>query len=232
MHLGPTHHERFYWHDRSTIFLVDNTLYKLHMSLLEPHSIILRDMITMPAAASGSDESVQEGDSDERPIKIGTVFTVRKLDNLLIWFHRVDSTVLDVSALTDIVELALFLQWDTARHFAIQELKDSGLTASHRLSLAISYRIPDWIEPAFKDLMDTPPQTFTTDDSMLLGQHSMMLIMTTQAAIRHHRLLVAYNPLKLRPHDVACVKQSATCQCNWETAWWYGLARHYLHPDF
>ncbi|KAF8494782.1 hypothetical protein JB92DRAFT_3147091 [Gautieria morchelliformis] len=186
MHLGPTHHERFYWCDGSTNFLVDNTLYKLHMSLLEPHSIVLRDMFTMPAAASGSDESVWEGDSDERPIKIGAPFTVRKLDNLLIWFHRVDLTVLDVSALTDILELALFLQWDTARHFAIQALKDSGLTASHRLSLAISYRISDWIEPAFKDLMDTPPQTFTTEDSMLLGQHIMMLIMTTQAAIRHH----------------------------------------------
>ncbi|KAF8531042.1 hypothetical protein JB92DRAFT_2854718, partial [Gautieria morchelliformis] len=211
MHLGPTHHERFYWRDGSTIFLVDNTLYKLHMSLLEPHSIVLRDMFTMPAAASGSDESVQEGDSDDS-------ITVRKLDNLLIWFHRVDLTVLDVSALTDILELALFLQWDTARHFAIQVLKDSGLTASHRLSLAISYRIPDWIELAFKDLMDTPPQTFTTEDSMLLGQHIMMLIMTMQAAICHHRLLVAYNLLKLRHHDIACVKQSATCQCNWETA--------------
>ncbi|KAF8523855.1 hypothetical protein JB92DRAFT_2883211, partial [Gautieria morchelliformis] len=200
MHLGPTHHERFYWHDGSTIFLVDNTLYKLHMSLLEPHSIVLRDMFTMPATASGSDD-------DERPIKIGAPFTVRKLDNLLIWFHRVDLTVLDVSALTDILELALFLQWDTARHFAIQALKDSSLTASHWLSLAISYRIPDWIEPAFKDLMDTLPQTFTTEDSMLLGQHIMMLIMTMQAAI-------------------------PTCQCNWETVWWDGLACHYLHPDF
>ncbi|KAF8521994.1 hypothetical protein JB92DRAFT_2888782, partial [Gautieria morchelliformis] len=147
MHLGPTHHERFYWHDSSTIFLVCIYSYIFHPANHYP--------------SSGSDESVREGDSDERPIKIGAPFTVRKLDNLLIWFHHVDSTVLDVSALTDILELALFLQWDTARHFAIQALKDSGLTASHRLSLAIT-----------------------------------------------------------------------TCQCNWETAWWDGLAHHYLHPDF
>ncbi|KAF8492476.1 hypothetical protein JB92DRAFT_1235343 [Gautieria morchelliformis] len=60
----------------------------------------------------------------------------------------------------------------------------------------------------------------------------MMLIMTTQAAIRNHRLLVAYNPLKLQHHSTTCRKSMTTCQCNWENAWWDGIAPHYLHPDF
>jgi hypothetical protein len=126
----------------------------------------------------------------------------------------------------------MFLQWDAAWHFAIEQLATKGLTASHKLSLAICYRIHDWIEPVFQYLMDTLLQNFTVDDSALLGQQIMILIVTTQAAIHHHWLLVAYNLLKLHHHDTACNKTLATCQCNWETAWWDGLACHYLHPNF
>jgi hypothetical protein len=139
-----------------------------------------------------------------------------------------------VTALTDILELSTFLEWDNARSFAIQTLSSStiGLTPAHKLSLAISYRIHPWIEPTFQLLMNTQTHSFTVEDSAFLGQRIMMLIVTTQATIRNHRLLVAYNPLKLQHHLTACKQPLTTCQCNWESAWWDGLARHYLHLDF
>jgi hypothetical protein len=44
-------------------------------------------------------------------------------------------------------------------------------------------------------------------------------------------MLVAFNPLKPPNHDPSCEKPILGCQCNWEAAWWDGMARHYLHPD-
>ena len=67
--------------------------------------------------------------------------------------------------------------------------------------------------------MAIPIASFTLEDFLLLGPPVSHLIITTLAAIHSHRLLVAYNLLQ-------------PCQCNWEAAWWDGLARHYLHPDF
>ena len=67
--------------------------------------------------------------------------------------------------------------------------------------------------------MAIPIASFMLEDFLLLGPPVSHLIITTLAAIHSHRLLVAYNLLQ-------------PCQCNWEAAWWDGLARHYLHPDF
>jgi hypothetical protein len=80
--------------------------------------------------------------------------------------------------------------------------------------------------------MEIPSHLFTLEDFTLLGYPICHMILTTQAAIRNHRLLVAYNPLKPPHHEATCKKPMVTCQCNWDAAWWDGLARLYLHPDF
>ena len=128
----------------------------------------------------------------------------------------------------------MFLEWDGARSFAIEALGSPAIALSPamRLSTAISYRIGDWIQPAFMELIATPTHSLSLEDFTLLGFPIAHMIVTTQAAIRNHRLVVAYNPFKPPHHDVTCKKPTVTCQCNWEAAWWDGLARHYLHPDF
>jgi hypothetical protein len=81
--------------------------------------------------------------------------------------------------------------------------------------------------------MAMPTHMLMLDDFMLLGWPICHLIITTQAAIRNHHLLVAYNPLKLPHIETSCKKSMvSTCQCNWEAAWWDGLSRLYLHPEF
>jgi hypothetical protein len=139
-----------------------------------------------------------------------------------------------LNALKAILELATFLQWEDARHFAIQALSapTMSLSPALRLSLALSFRISNWIDPAFAELMATPLSSLTLEDFVLLGPPITHLIITTQASIRAHRLLVAYNPFKPPNYDPTCKKPIVGCQCNWEAAWWDGLAQHYLHPDF
>ncbi|KAF8515176.1 hypothetical protein JB92DRAFT_3115060 [Gautieria morchelliformis] len=59
----------------------------------------------------------------------------------------------------------------------------------------------------------------------------MHIIHSTQSEIRHLRLILTYNPLKMDKHDVLCKRPALGCQASWEAAWWDGFARHYLHPD-
>ena len=139
-----------------------------------------------------------------------------------------------MEALTAILELGTFLDMEIARSYSIQVLgmPSMGLSPALKLSLAISFRIHDWIEPAFKELISIPSHLISLEDYVLLGPPIGYLITATQSAIRSHRLVVAYNPMKPPSHDPSCKKPMVGCQCNWEAAWWDGLARHYLHPDF
>lgn len=138
-----------------------------------------------------------------------------------------------LEALTSILELATFLEMDSARAFAIQALgaPTMDLSPARRLSLALSYRITEWIEPAFRQLVATSANRITPDDFCMLGSPLTHLVMSTQADIHSLRLAIAFNPLKPTSHDVSCQKPYMGCQCSWEAAWWDGLARHYLHPD-
>jgi hypothetical protein len=131
------------------------------------------------------------------------------------------------------LELGTFLEWDRARNFAIQALSrsDMQLSPACRLSLAISYRINDWIEPSFRELLATPTDKITLEDYMHLGYEILHVLISTKAKIHNHRLLVAYNPLNPPAHDASCKSPRVTCQSNWEEAWWDGLARLYLHPE-
>jgi hypothetical protein len=131
------------------------------------------------------------------------------------------------------LELASFLEWDSTHNFAIEVLGSPTLclSPSMRLSLAISFQIRAWIEPAFKELMDMPSHLFTLNNFTLLSFPICHMILTTQAAIQNHHLLVAYNPLKPPHHEDTCKKLMVMCQCNWDAAWWNGLFHHYLHPD-
>jgi hypothetical protein len=139
-----------------------------------------------------------------------------------------------LEALIAILELATFLEMDVARNFAIQHLAAPalGLFPSRRLSLGLSYRISTWLEPAFRELITTPACRISIEYFALLGVPVCHLLMSTQASIRSLRLAIAFNPFKPPKHDTTCKRPSTGCQSSWEIAWWDGLARHYLHPDF
>ncbi|KAF8590165.1 hypothetical protein K439DRAFT_1612165 [Ramaria rubella] len=205
-------HERLYFQDRSAIFQVENVLYMLHMSLLQLNSIVLNNMFTMP-----------EGEGQQSH-KEGVCTNV----------SRRNPQFPPLDALKDILELATFLEMEITCSFAIQALASLTLNLSPttHLSLASSFHIGDWIEPAFWEMITTPANHMSLEDFTQLGPLVTYLIMATQAAIHLHRLVVAYNPLKPPSHDVSCKKPMIGCQCNWEAAWWDGLARHYLHLDF
>jgi hypothetical protein len=98
-----THHTHFYLEDGSIILQVsvslinfsrliympsqiENILYKLHMSVLQTFSTVFKDMFAMPRSEECLEN--QEGMSDEKPVRLGQPFTVKKMDYLLFWLLR------------------------------------------------------------------------------------------------------------------------------------------------
>ncbi|KAF8505010.1 hypothetical protein JB92DRAFT_3204705 [Gautieria morchelliformis] len=132
-----------------------------------------------------------------------------------------------LEGLVSILELGTFLQIDVARTFAIQALSNTSLN----LSLALRFQISNWIGSAYKELVATPAHRLSLEDVSLLGLAIMHIIHSTQSEIRHLRLVLAYNLLKMEKHDASCKRPPLGCQASWEAAWWDGFARHYLHPD-
>ena len=130
--------------------------------------------------------------------------------------------------------MSLFLEWDAACNFAIQILAtpELALSPNQQLSMAISYRIHDWIGLAFNELIMIPAHAFSLEEFLLLGPPITHIIVSTQSVICNHQLLVSYNPSRPPSHNNSCLKPIMACQQNWESAWLDGLARHYLHPDF
>ncbi|KAF8503159.1 hypothetical protein JB92DRAFT_2833418 [Gautieria morchelliformis] len=138
-----------------------------------------------------------------------------------------------LEGLVSILKLRTFLQIDVARTFAIQALSNTSLNLSPawQLSLALRFQISNWIRSAYKELVATPAHRLSLEDVSLLGLAIMHIIHSTQSEIRHLRLVLAYNPLKMEKHDASCKRPALGCQASWEATWWDGFARHYLHPD-
>ncbi|KAF8512633.1 hypothetical protein JB92DRAFT_2927402 [Gautieria morchelliformis] len=216
-----TRHSEFYLEDGSITLQIEDVLYKLHISLLRKFSVVFKDMFSMPP--SSSQPNHHEGMSDESPVKLGLPFT----------HPSYSSNLPPLEGLVSILELGTFLQIDVARSFAIQALSTDSLNLSpaRQLSLALRFRISDWIELAFKALVATPGHRLSLEDASFLGLTIMHIIHSTQSEIHHLRLVLAYNPLKMDKHNVLCKRPALGCQASWEASWWDGFARHYLHPD-
>ncbi|KAF8501980.1 hypothetical protein JB92DRAFT_850522 [Gautieria morchelliformis] len=179
-------HTRFYFSDGSAIFLVGKKLYKLHMSLLQPHSPICKRLFSIHGNTS--------------------------------WHWTSPSPSL-ISSLRDILELATFLEWEDARCFAINAMDHVAISPAMRLSLAVRFGVEEWIGPAYRDLMAVPTHELTREHFTELGDPLCHLIVTTQAAINHRRLVVADNLLKLPHSNTSCGIPTHMCRYNLEVTW-------------
>jgi hypothetical protein len=133
--------------------------------------------------------------------------------------------------LEDILELATFLQWKCAHNFAIKGLlsENNRLSSAHKLSLAISFRVTEWIDQP-SSLLTTPLHKITLQEFKHLGSLGSHLVTMTQYSILFHCTIIVYNPIKPMFHGGSCLNMEI-CRANWESTWW-GLAQHYLHPEY
>ena len=119
---------------------------------------------------------------------------------------------------------------EAGQDFAITELETRPLTPTVKLLIAQRHRISGWVLGAVRALVMRPPTLFSLAEYELLGYQNVYIIDKVRTQIQHHRLCVAFHSPNILHEEMLCVHKEA-CGEAWDTAWWGGFAKHYLHPD-
>lgn len=103
------------------------------------------------------------------------------------------------------------------------------LTAPLRMNIALRYNRPQWIEPAFRDLVSRPCKDLSLKDVAEMGTEAYFAVTQTQSRLDHLVKSIAFWPPEVE-HSIHCYTH-ASCKAIWEKAWWSGYAKLLLHPD-
>ncbi|KAG1768509.1 hypothetical protein EDD22DRAFT_872088 [Suillus occidentalis] len=203
---APARHPIYYFHASSHIFQVENTLYKLCKSILSTASNVFRDMFT----ATQSEQIELDGMSDDRPIRLDGL----SRETFELFLEHTFGRVRTGSYTTD--ELSRFLQFCDmyqCRHtqeFVVHRI----FTARFRfhpaqlINLAIKYH-----------------KSHTHRE--LMGHEVFLNIVYVQAALDHHRRMVAAEEPKILMHSNEC-EDPTGCNEDWHAIWWNGMGRFLL----
>jgi len=140
-----------------------------------------------------------------------------------------------VEYLSAILKLGEFYQAPKLVEYAIHTLEQhSTFSPQLRLSLARNYGVSQWIEPAFRQLIDLPLLSLSDSDISQIGFEVFVLLSRTHTRIVYHRQTCA---VRAPPaiHDLGCLDVKG-CSKAWEHAWWgeaekHGIALALVHPD-
>jgi hypothetical protein len=102
------------------------------------------------------------------------------------------------------------------------------------LEIAVEYRVPQWLSPAIKGLMDVPLRSLTDVDATRLGLKVYSIIARAKEMLEAERRLIAAFPPPLSDDTAfrswTCADHG-TCRRVWRNVWWSSIARTILHPN-
>jgi hypothetical protein len=116
------------------------------------------------------------------------------------------------------------------RSFAFEALpKHLEFTLFLQLQLAREFQIAEWVEPAFRSLVNQPLENIGPDQAAQMGGLPYYVLLQTKRLIDAHVHNITFIP----PPVYNCFLCLATGRSDevWKRAWWAGFAKHILHPD-
>ncbi|KAJ7478795.1 hypothetical protein B0H11DRAFT_1276713, partial [Mycena galericulata] len=240
--LESSHHPDFYFSDGSAIFNLKSVsqlgeesvvLYKLHSSVLGSRSTFFKSMFSLPRGPGSSSEVRSEGLVDENPIQLPSQFISQvDFDNLLIYLYRGPSDHPKTNEfLVSVLALSTFYQISDRRAHAISQLTHPG-NAFHpalQFQLARFYRVDDWIEPAFRRLVEVPIESLDVIHVEKIGLHGFFhLVQTKEKLLQVRRQLAFHIPPTITHADC---DTPAYCTHAWTREWKENVPRRLHHPD-
>ncbi|KAJ7488713.1 hypothetical protein B0H11DRAFT_1804821 [Mycena galericulata] len=232
---NPQHHPVFYLGDGSAVFELitqPGILYRIHSSILTTRSEIFNSMFSLQHSAPGTR---LEGVTDNHPILLPLPLncTALDFDNLLVYLYKGPSEHPKSSEfLISVLQLSTFFQLDDGVAYAITEFerKGSAFDPALQFQLARMFRVDDWIEPAFRALMELPDSSLDLERLHQIGEMGSYHLIQTKDKIRKNRARLAFGTPKLR--GFTDCNTPGSCEYNWKAEWWGGFARLIHHPDF
>lgn len=141
--------------------------------------------------------------------------------------------------LTAVLRLSTMWEISTGRTWAIQHLSPTALRppellpAADRIKLSRDFCVPQWVEPAFRELYTADLLRFKDADTEKVGLKVFTTLVKVREAVARHRSRLAHYP-----PAVICGSSCSTdsrigherCVQAWQEAWWKKIGRLLLHP--
>ncbi|KAJ7833969.1 hypothetical protein B0H14DRAFT_2166569, partial [Mycena olivaceomarginata] len=225
------HHPAFYIPDGSALTIQPGILYRLHSSISTSRSRLFGPMFSLQHSAPGT---CIEGVTDDNPVLLPLPLnsTAADFDNLLLYLYKGPSEhPKTVEFFISVLQLSTFFQLDDGVAYAITEFERKGdkFDPPLQFQLARMFRVDQWIEPAFRSLMDLPDSSLTLRKLGQIGETGCYHLIRTKDKIRRIRARLAFGTPKLRPFRDCDTPGS--CEYHWAKEWWEGFARLIHHPD-
>jgi len=161
-------HKRFYMSEGNIIIQVENTLFRISLSVLHENSPILRS--TIPSIQSGSSSLV--GFSDKRPLilrEIAKVDFARLLSTLFPSQAQSPKKSETISELLSVLKLATSFQMERVRAVAMRELHQLPIDPIRKIAIWEEFHLdPDLLFPSFAELCQRS-EPLTLPMTMSLG---------------------------------------------------------------
>ncbi|GJE93072.1 BTB domain-containing protein [Phanerochaete sordida] len=145
----PVRDEEYYFEDDLTIFMVEDTLFKVHRHFLTRDSEFFRGLFECPVPPNEE----EEGQSDANPIVLHGV-TLHEFRCLLRFYYHGMYAPLDTLAdWTALLAIATRFVFDRARTRAIAELGARLADPLEQVRLAHAHDVPAWLPLAYAALV-------------------------------------------------------------------------------
>ncbi|QRV81289.1 The BTB (BR-C, ttk and bab)/POZ (Pox virus and Zinc finger) domain [Ceratobasidium sp. AG-Ba] len=197
--LSPTRHSKYYFEDGNIVFLTnDNSLFRLHKSILKRHSIFFKEMFEL-GTSSPEDQTDKafhmDGSSDDCPIQLGggsAPATLRdaELEPLCKVLYDIPGISLSKLALDEIIALfhsANKFQFESIFVAAVEYLDTAPVPPWKRYSLGAVCRKQSWLLRSCSDicsLADYPPPELFVEFSYLNAQNLLSALLKAREEYR------------------------------------------------
>ncbi|KAJ6498201.1 hypothetical protein DFH09DRAFT_1052157 [Mycena vulgaris] len=229
---GPQYHPEFYFQDGSAIFKVDGMLYKLHPGLLANRSIFFASMFSLPRGPHNSEMILSEGKIDTNAIELPSCISQQDFDNLLSYLYSGPSTHPKTEEFfVSVMKLAAMFEIPDGIEHTKNELArlDPPVHPALQFELARCFRIDEWVEPAFRRLMDTDLVSLDSFEVAQIGHHGYFWLTRTKAKIQALRVNIAFNVPPII--NISTCDTPGTCMYSWTREWEESVRQLIHHPD-
>ncbi|KAG8695679.1 hypothetical protein FRC08_007619 [Ceratobasidium sp. 394] len=167
-------HAKYYFEDGNVVFLTnDNTLFRLHRSILKRNSVFFNDMFEysqLPTKNNHGGTIPIDGSSDETPIQLGgpALVTLRDAELELICKALYDMPVtplteLDMDEAVALLRVSTKFQFEMIHNKAVERLENAPLPPLQRHSLALDCLVDHWFLRAYVDMCSLADHPLASD---------------------------------------------------------------------
>ncbi|KAJ3538684.1 hypothetical protein NMY22_g5068 [Coprinellus aureogranulatus] len=174
-------HPRFFFQDGNVIFLVEETLFKIHRFFFQRDSAIFSSMFSLPIPKNER----PEGEAEDKPIILHGIKSVdfERFMSILYPINFIDCDLTTVDEWTSVLTISSIWEFKSLRELAIDRLSRITLPID-RIVLGNRFDLAQWLVPAYFELC-TRTEPLSLDEGEKLGMRDVIRIGQVRHQLRY-----------------------------------------------